>query len=81
MKYSAYRVPICTVATAVKVMGRYCGTVIVCDSNPVTVSVHIVTNMYGSHNCASIAVQFLGLTRTVCQYLVFITGVSFNYCI
>ena len=45
--------PIRTVATAVTAMCQYCSTVTVCHSNPVTISVHTVTNMYGSHSCYS----------------------------
>jgi len=48
------RLPIRTVATAVKAMCQYCGTVTVGNSNPVTISVHIVTNMYGSHSTVNV---------------------------
>jgi hypothetical protein len=33
-QYQSIILPICTVATAVKAMCKYCCTVIVCDSNP-----------------------------------------------
>ena len=33
-KYRTYRVPLCTVAAAVKALCQYCGTYTVCDWNP-----------------------------------------------
>jgi len=39
------------VATADRAMCQDCSTVTVCDSNPVTISLHTFTNMYGSHSC------------------------------
>jgi len=49
--YQCTLLPICTVATAVKAMCQYCSTVTYAIRNlSVNISVHTVTNMYGSHS-------------------------------